>query len=70
MLSTSLSSLFQAKFGKSYATAAEREYRFGVFARNLREIQASNLEGKSWTEGVTQFADLTREEFVNTRLNG
>ena len=64
------SRLFETKFSKSYVSEAEREYRFQVFADNLEQIQRNNLKGNSWTEGVTQFADLTQEEFVATRLNG
>jgi len=55
---------FQKEFGKVYATDAERDYRFAVFVENLeRADQRNALEGSDAMHGVTQFMDLTTEEF-------
>ncbi|KAK8814417.1 hypothetical protein WA158_008279 [Blastocystis sp. Blastoise] len=60
---------YQAQFGaylgahqKSYD---EREYRYrqNVFAKNLDYINEENTKGHSYTLGLTQFTDLTNEEF-------
>jgi C1A family cysteine protease len=54
---------FQKDYQKSYVTAEEKEYRFGVFVANLERANAINrMEGKE-THGVTQFMDLTPAEF-------
>nr|AKO90284.1 cathepsin O [Tigriopus japonicus] len=62
--------LFEAKFGKKYASIGERQSRYNIFKQNVAKIQQHNLSGKSWTESITQFADMTHEEFVSQRLNG
>jgi len=59
---------FVADYGKSYANAAEIARRFAVFETNLRLIAEHNRGNHSWTMGVTQFSDLTSEEFVDQAL--
>jgi C1A family cysteine protease len=61
---------FMDKFGRKYASAEEQEHRRQVFHKNLEWINAENAKGKSHTVGVTQFADLTLEEFKGEYLTG
>jgi len=61
---------FKADHGKSYS-AQEEQLRFNVFQRNLRKIEDHNSrQGESWKMAVTQFADLTEEEFREEILGG
>jgi len=54
---------FQKKYQKSYATEAEYQTRFAAFKKNL--VWYAELDAKSpyASFGVTQFSDLTQEEF-------
>mmetsp|Transcript_53954 Transcript_53954/g.106476 ORF Transcript_53954/g.106476 Transcript_53954/m.106476 type:complete len:469 (+) Transcript_53954:67-1473(+) len=55
---------FIAEHGKRYADDAEYNARFETFAENLRFIETENAKGtNSYRLGVTQFADMAREEF-------
>ncbi|XP_078447913.1 cysteine proteinase 1-like [Wolffia australiana] len=54
---------FLNKFGKSYASKAEHGYRFSVFKANLRRAKRHQLLDPSAVHGITQFSDLTPEEF-------
>lgn len=56
-------SLFKARFGKSYASPEEHDYRFKVFRANLRRAKRNQALDPSATHGVTQFSDLTPSEF-------
>jgi len=58
---------FKKDFGRTY-NGAEAAARFAAFAANYDFIQAENARGHSYTLGVNEFADLTREEFAETRL--
>ena len=59
---------FKARFGKVYS-ADEDEYRRSVFKTNLNKIQEHNADGSHTYElGITQFADMTTEEFVDKIL--
>jgi len=59
---------FQQKFDKVYATDEEFNARFQIFQDNLKVIAAKNAKNDGATYGVTQFADMTKEEFKNTVL--
>ena len=49
----------------------KNSYRFEVFQSNLRKISEHNSRpGESWRMAVTEFADLTAEEFRETVLGG
>jgi C1A family cysteine protease len=61
---------FVKQFGRNYASAEEKEYRKQVFHKNLDWIAAENAKGKSYRVGVTQFADLTFDEFKAEYLTG
>ncbi len=61
---------FTAKYGKTYASFADREHRLRVFQQNLELIEKHNSEGNSdYTLAVNQFADLTWDEFKNYYLS-
>ncbi|CAA7391970.1 unnamed protein product [Spirodela intermedia] len=59
---------FLKTYGKSYATPAEHSYRFSVFKANLRRARRHQLLDPSAVHGVTQFSDLTPEEFERNYL--
>ncbi|XP_022772697.1 cysteine proteinase 15A-like [Durio zibethinus] len=55
--------LFKSKFGKTYATQEEHDYRLGVFKANLRRAKRHQLLDPTAIHGVTKFSDLTPSEF-------
>ncbi|RVW36625.1 Cysteine protease RD19A [Vitis vinifera] len=61
-------SIFKRRFGKSYASQEEHDYRFKVFKANLRRARRHQQLDPSATHGVTQFSDLTPAEFRGTYL--
>ncbi|KAA8546017.1 hypothetical protein F0562_020532 [Nyssa sinensis] len=61
-------SLFKRRFGKSYATQKEHDYRFGVFKANLRRAARHQKLDPSAIHGVTQFSDMTPVEFRRNHL--
>ncbi|GLT30625.1 hypothetical protein SLA2020_054170 [Shorea laevis] len=61
-------SLFKKRFGKSYASQEEHDYRLKVFKRNLRRAFRHQKLDPSAQHGVTKFSDLTRKEFRRTVL--
>ncbi|XP_062076853.1 probable cysteine protease RD19B [Humulus lupulus] len=61
-------SLFKTKFGKSYASQEEHDYRFEVFKANLRRARRHQRLDPSANHGVTRFSDLTPAEFRRTFL--
>lgn len=56
-------SLFKTKYDKSYSDQKEHDYRFSVFKSNLLRAKRNQLLDPSAEHGVTQFSDLTPEEF-------
>ncbi|MFS7979925.1 putative cathepsin L [Helianthus anomalus] len=54
---------FKSKFGKSYASQEEHDYRLSVFKANLRRAKRYQKLDPSAVHGVTQFSDMTPEEF-------
>jgi C1A family cysteine protease len=60
--------LFAQKFNKSYATPKEFIYRLSVFAKNYKEMKEVQAVA-THKVGITQFFDLTREEFL-TKYTG
>nr|XP_043614412.1 cysteine proteinase 15A-like [Erigeron canadensis] len=55
--------LFKNKFGKTYDTDEEHEYRLTVFKSNLRRAKRHQLLDPTAKHGVTKFSDLTPSEF-------
>lgn len=60
--------LFKTKFGKTYATQEEHDYRLSVFKSNLRRAKRHQLLDPTAEHGVTKFSDLTPSEFRKTYL--
>jgi len=56
-------------FSKEYA-AEEFFYRYGVFKATMDRVAAHNAKNESWTAGLTQFSDLTNEEFGRIYASG
>jgi len=60
---------FEESHNRFYASETERTYRFGVFMENLALAKKLNEEHHGRAEfGVTQFMDLTPQEFKATYL--
>jgi C1A family cysteine protease len=60
---------FKVTHKKNYENVAEETYRKSVFLMNLAKIAAHNADKtQTHTLGVTQFSDLTQEEFVSMHL--
>jgi hypothetical protein len=49
--------------GKQYATAEERQYRLGVYSKNLDYIEEHNRKNLGFILAMNEFGDLTSEEF-------
>ncbi|KAK4746599.1 hypothetical protein SAY87_025636 [Trapa incisa] len=60
--------LFKSKYGKSYASSEEHDYRFKVFRSNLRRARRHQELDPSAVHGVTRFSDLTPSEFRRAYL--
>lgn len=58
---------FKLDYGKDYSNSDE-ESRFVIFKKNVDYIEESNAKQSSFTLAVNEFADMTLEEFKNTRL--
>jgi C1A family cysteine protease len=61
---------FVSKHGRTYASAAERNERYQIFADNVKKIEASNAKNHTYTLGITAFADLTFDEWRSQHLGG
>jgi C1A family cysteine protease len=63
---------FVEKYNKSYDTMEEFQQRFKIFQTNLEVADARNvanmMAGGDEAHGVTQFSDLTQDEFQRTFL--
>lgn len=59
---------FQDKYGKIYESADEEEFRYNIFKLNLGIIEEHNAAydrgDSTFYLGITNFADLTKEEFI------
>merc|ERR1712004_541668 len=60
---------FKVRFNKTYSSSNEEETRFKIFVSNLEELELTKTKA-SYSTGVTQFSDLTREEFRTFYLGG
>lgn len=52
-----------AQYGRNFASEEEYNFRKSVFADSLRVIEEHNAKGKSWTMGLNEFSDWTKEEY-------
>lgn len=59
---------FIQKFGKSYASADDRQAHFEIFKANLLFIESENAKGLTYKLAVNAFADQSAESFTNQRL--
>jgi cathepsin F len=57
---------FTAAYNRTYNSDGEKNARFWVFKQNIMRLNGDN--NSSWNQGVTQFFDLTQQEFQNTYL--
>ncbi|KAL1221725.1 putative cysteine protease RD19D [Cardamine amara subsp. amara] len=55
--------VFISDYGKSYSTREEYVHRLGIFARNVLKAAEHQILDPTAVHGVTQFSDLTEEEF-------
>ncbi|XP_022896030.1 probable cysteine protease RD19B isoform X2 [Olea europaea var. sylvestris] len=55
--------MFKRRFGKSYGTEEEHDYRLSIFKANQRRARRHQKLDPSAVHGVTQFSDLTPGEF-------
>ncbi|CAH1422287.1 unnamed protein product [Lactuca virosa] len=60
--------LFKSKFGKTYGTQEEHDFRKSIFKSNLRRAKRHQLLDPTAEHGVTKFSDLTSSEFRRTYL--
>lgn len=58
---------FIRKYNKDY-TDEEFVQRFNIFMESSAYIRNHNAQGLSWTLAVNEFADMTFEEFKNSKL--
>ncbi len=61
-------SLFKKRFGKTYSSQEEHDYRLSVFKANMRRALRHQKLDPSAVHGVTQFSDLTPAEFKRNFL--
>lgn len=59
---------FKTAFSKTYSTESEDQSRFQVFQRNLELIAQIQQADPTAEYGITQFSDLTPEEFQSLYL--
>lgn len=63
---------FMTVYGKTYSSADEFDRRFSTWQQNIKLINAHNEEFSiglhSYTMGVNQFADMTKEEYREMML--
>jgi len=59
---------WMTRYGRVYKDDHEKEARFKIFKANVEFIESFNSgNGKSYELGVNKFADLTNEEFKDSR---
>jgi len=63
---------FKQKFGRNYATMDEELTRFATFTENLKLVDERNAveraAGGSAEHGITQFSDMSQQEFADMFL--
>jgi len=59
---------FVEKYGTQYDSDVERAHRFNVFLENLHHVEVLNLQEPTAKYGITQFSDLSKEEFERLYL--
>jgi len=51
-----------------YSDVETTQYKLAVFAANYEMIMKHNMMGETYTLGMNQFMDMTKEEFVMMQL--
>jgi hypothetical protein len=59
---------FKSRHGKSYSTMAEEQSRYEIFMQTLKVIDERN-KLDAGVHGITQFADMTQQEFEDIYLD-
>uniref|UniRef100_A0A914Z093 Cathepsin propeptide inhibitor domain-containing protein n=1 Tax=Panagrolaimus superbus TaxID=310955 RepID=A0A914Z093_9BILA len=54
---------FEKSFNKKFNNPSERGKRMGIFKKNLAEMKVLNLLHPETEFGITEFSDMTAEEF-------
>ena len=54
---------YVSKYGKSYGTKAEFEFRSAQFKQTLSKVAALNEENETSTHGINKFSDFTAAEW-------
>lgn len=54
---------YQLKYNRNYLTLSEYESRFLIFKKNIELINQHNVKNSENSFGITEFADLSPEEF-------
>ncbi|KAJ8726657.1 hypothetical protein PYW07_001355 [Mythimna separata] len=57
--------LFIEEHNKEYIDEEEKQFRFEIFVENMLKANQMNEQSDHAVFGITQFSDLTPEEFVN-----
>jgi len=60
---------FISQFNKVYSSEEEKAARYEIFKANILRIRARNSEGRGFSLGINQFADLSPSEF-KTKYTG
>ena len=60
---TALFDKFEKSFNKKFTNPSERVKRLGIFVKNLAQIKKLNLIHPETEFGITEYSDLTTEEF-------
>jgi KDEL-tailed cysteine endopeptidase len=60
---------WMAKYDRVYKDAGEKAQRFEVFKTNARFIESFNTRGHKFWLSINQFADITNDEFRETKTN-
>ena len=53
---------FVSKYGRSYGTKSEFEFRSNIFKQRLAQHEAHNSKNTTWTLGINHLTDRTDEE--------
>ena len=61
---------FKAEYNKTYSNKYEELTHFNTFKNNLKFIRKQKDTLTSYTIGINQFSDLTRQEFKDLYLGG
>ncbi|XP_047042139.1 procathepsin L-like [Helicoverpa zea] len=57
---------FIKEHGKEYSSDEEKAKRFEIFKENLRRANELNQQSEHTEFGITQFSDLTHDEFIDS----